>query len=385
MKNEITIKFISLNLALAIIVSFTGCNDNSTLTSSKELNSGIVSIPSNSSQTAEEPVQPVFPGVEVLELDYRVVISPVIVDTTLYMAVSEERIARDDADARHLISYDTETKATEYLFESNYASANIQQISCDGKWLVWCDQEIWGSSCEIYVMDLESREIKKIDSFKPEATSFLIPKLQSGRVYWIKEEGFNEDQNKIYGSVYEYNCETEIRKKIYSLDYIDFYNISVGVGSGKVVWSETVNDVGTLFLYDIKSGKITEYPTNFKYACSPLYSNGYAKFQGQNDFSNRFELPNHNYWYNTKTGEITEIEALDDFMFAMSENYAATSCGTIIYYYKKKGDDLILLEPYTVERGDCKFSENDIFINCYEKNKKNIIYINRLDEFPEKT
>ena len=380
------IKFASLGLCIMMLLA--ACSSGSDYSSSPISFTDSFPEASNASPSAETTYfspteeQTIFPGMEVLEFDYRMVISPVIYGNTLYMAVSEERKPREDYDARLLISYDIDTKETQYLYESVYESANLQQISCDGKWLVWTDQEAWGAACDICVMNLETREIKKVDSFKPEAASFLIPKLQKERVYWLKEESYNESENRIYGSVYEYDCLAEKTKKLYSLDYIEFYNLAVGVGSGKVIWSETIEDVGTLFIYDISSGKIDKYETSFKYACSPLYSNGFAKFQGQNDFSQRYEFPNRNYWYDTKTGKTSEIAALDDYMFAMSDNYVAASCGTIIYYYKKNGAELTLLEPYTAVRGDCKFSENDIFINAVEQDKKFVIYINKLKDFP---
>lgn len=335
----------------------------------------------NSSYITEDKI---FPGVEKLTLDYRTIISPVIYGRTLYMSVSEERIPREDIDTRHIVSYNIDTGKTEYLYESAYDSAYIQQISCDGKWLVWADQEISGAACDICVMNLESRKIEKIDNLTPEAPAFMIPKLQNERVYWIKEEHYSESDNKISGSVYEYDCVTKKKRKIASLNYIDFYNISLSVGNGKVIWSETVNDKGTLFLYDIKSQKTEKYVTGFKYACAPLYTDGYAIFQGQNTFDNGFEQPNRNYWYNIKTGEITEVKALDSVMIAASDNFLATSCGMVIYYYKRDGEKLTLLEPYTAVRGDCKFSENDIFINAREDENKTIVYINNLKDFATK-
>lgn len=332
----------------------------------------------NSSYITEDKI---FPGVEKLTLDYRTIISPVIYGRTLYMSVSEERIPREDIDTRHIVSYNIDTRKTEYLYESAYDSAYIQQISCDGKWLVWADQEISGAACDICVMNLESRKIEKIDNLTPEAPAFMIPKLQNERVYWIKEEDYSESNNKISGSVYEYDCISKAKKKIATLSYIDFYNISLSVGGGKVIWSETADDKGTLFLYDIKSQRIEKYITDFKYACAPLYTDGYAIFQGQNTFNNGFEMPNQNYLYNIETGKTTKINALDSVMIAASDDFLATSCGTIIYYYKREADNLIQLEPYTAVRGECKFSENDIFIDAVEKENKTVLYINNLKEF----
>lgn len=371
-------KILSAVSVVLIALSCCGCGKTQSVSSGGEppIQSAV-----NSATAAEDRI---FPGVEKLTLDYRTVMSPVIYGRTLYMSVSEERTPREDCDTRHIVSYNIDTGKTEYLYESAYDSAYIQQISCDGKWLVWVDQEIGGAACDICVMNLESGEIKKIDNMQPEAPAFMIPKLQNERVYWIKEEHYSERDNKISGSVYEYDCVTKKKRKIASLNYIDFYNISLSVGNGKAIWSETVNDKGTLFLYDIKSQKTEKYVTGFKYACAPLYTDGYAIFQGQNTFDNGFEQPNRNYWYNIKTGETTEVKALDSVMIAASDNFLATSCGTVIYYYKRDGEKLTLLEPYTAVRGDCKFSENDIFINAREDENKTIVYINNLKDFATK-
>ncbi len=235
-----------------------------------------------------------------VRLPYQKVLSPELCGRTLYMAVSVKDNPTGYKDAIQLVSYDLDTKQTELLFTSSYDEANIQQISCDGNWLVWTDVQAWGAACDVYVMNLKTEEAVLLEHFTPQAASVIIPSLMDGVVYYIVEEGIENDL--IYGTLYSYDCESKSKSVIARLENIHLYNLAVRSSQGKVVWNETIDGKGVLFLYDTETKKISSYQTSHTYSHNTFYNNGIIMFLGTKDFFDATKIP-ANYFYDTRTLE----------------------------------------------------------------------------------
>ena len=327
-----------------------------------------------------------FPGIERFDTPFRDISSPAVWGRTIYFAASEERYYTEEIDTRHIVSYDMDTGGIEYLYTSIYELAYDQHLSCDGKRLVWTDQDVWGGCSDICVMDLESRKITKIDSIAPEAPSFLAPRLYNDHIYWLKEEYYNESAGKIEGSVYDYNCLTGKKNRIGYINNVTDDNWFIEVCDGKVIWGEPVNGKGSFCLYDIASGKTSRYKTEFAFLGGVKYSDGFAVFSAT-DRPDGIDYPADHYFYDISTDEITPINARDKYYIKVSERYIATSpYGKVYHFYRKKGKQLTELNGWVVGTFMGNFSENDVFVSSARRNDKMTIYVsylNKLGDMPE--
>lgn len=331
-----------LLLAFSFVLLLSACSVNNSNFSSDNSNDKIASGNVSNLEYQFPEVQRDENHLEV-RLPYHNIISPELCGRILYMAVSVKDNPTGYKDAIQLVSYDLDTQQTKLLFTSSYDEANIQQINCDGRWLVWTDVQAWGAACDLYVKDLETQEVVLLEHFTPQAASVIIPSLMDGVVYYIVEEGLNNDL--IYGTLYAYDCESKSKSVIARLENIHLYNLAVRSSEGKVVWNETIDGKGTLFLYDTKTKKISHYPTSHTYSHNTFYNNGIIMFIGTDDFFGATKLPAC-YFYDTRTLEEypasvagTSMDMVGDFMLVYREpNY---------YIYQKDGLGYKMLEAHT--------------------------------------
>lgn len=259
------------------------------------------------------------------------IISPILHDGKLIMAVTTEE--RTETDCRYLVSYDLEKGTTDTLFESTHDLANIQQIQANDNWLVWNDLELYASESNIYAMSFETGIITKVNSFAPEAPSYTMPKLMGDCVYWVEEEGLKDE--KIYGTVYSYNCKTGKKEAISEMNDIYLYNLSLSADDGKVVWNEQRNGNWYIFVYDTETQKIKSFKTGEKCCYRVDYHDGYVLFVETEDFY-RGDASETAKTLEISTGEIKEAKVMTNSP-EMFGDYAVASSGSAVWFYRRSG------------------------------------------------
>lgn len=305
-------------------------------------------------------VVPDLPYIESLTVPYKAVLSPVLIDNILYMAVAKSD--RIETDTNRLIAYDMKTGKEEILFTSKHDLANIQCIQSDGKWLVWADMQLYGGAADIYAMNLETKEISCVSKFSPEAPSFITPAYMDGTVYWIEEENLKceGDNAVIGGSVYVYDCATKKKIKIADIQDIYLNNLRIAANDGKVVWF----DSGAYYIYDVKTKKIDTIKSRQKDAMGIKYSDGYIISCETDDF--KAQAVKKLVFINVKTQEYTDT-AYGFQSFYVSKKFLAGSSGSLIYFFDKNGSELSEIKELTYSNAiDMTVSENGVFITVDE-------------------
>lgn len=330
-------------LVFSFVFLLSACSaNNSNFTSSNNVDSEITSENVSNFEYQFSEVQRDENYLEV-RLPYQTILSPELCGRTLYMAVSVKDNPTGYRDAIQLVSYNLDTKQSELLFTSSYDEANIQQINCDGSWLVWTDVQAWGAACDLYVKNLETQEVVLLEHFTPQAASVIIPSLMDGVVYYIVEEGLNNDL--IYGTLYAYDCESKSKSVIARLENIHLYNLAVRSAQGKVVWNETIDGKGFLFLYDTKTKKISRYATSHTYSHNTFYHNGIIMFIGTKDFFDTTKISTC-YFYDTNTLEEYPAPVWGTVM-DMVGNYMLIYREPNYYIYQKDGSEYKILDAHT--------------------------------------
>lgn len=267
-----------------------------------------------------------------VKVPFRKILSPVIYNDDLIMAVATED--RTETDCYYLILYDIETGKYETIFESEHEYANIQHIQCNDNWLVWNDVELYASSSVTYFMNLATKKITKANEFNPEAPSTTIPKLMGDYIYWIEEEGIKNE--KIFGSVYSFNCKTQKRERIAKLDDVYLYNLSLDANDGKVVWNEQKDNAWAIYVYDIAAKQTAKYDTGEDCCYGVNCKNGCVLFLETKDYY-RGDASKKTRLLDLSTGKITDAGLMPG-QAAMFGDYAFACSATAVWFYKRSGD-----------------------------------------------
>lgn len=284
------------------------------------------------------------------------IISPILHDGKLIMAITTEE--RTETDCRYLVSYDLEKKTTDILFESTHELANVQHIQANDNWLIWNDLELYASVSDIYVMSFETGKITKVNSFAPEAPSYTVPRLMGDCVYWVEEEGLKDE--KIYGTIYSYNCRTQEKEAISKMNDIYLYNLSLSADDGKVVWNEQKNGKWYIFVYDSETGKTNAFETGEKCCYSVNCHDGYVLFVETEDYYRGYASERTKI-LDISTGEIKEAKIMTGRPKIFGD-YAVAATSTALWFYKRNGSEFESMNNlYDIIR-DYEVSENEIVI-----------------------
>ncbi|MEZ3496576.1 MAG: hypothetical protein K1V97_03295 [Lachnospiraceae bacterium] len=303
---------------------------------------------------------PDLPYIQSVTVPYKQVYSPVLCGNILYMAVAKSD--RSETDTNRLVAYNIETGKEELLFTSKQELANMQSLQTDGKWLVWIDLALYGGECNIYMMDMQSREITRVNHFTSEAPSCTSPIYMDGKIYWIEEEkviGDGEDL-AIYGHVYVYDCLTKKKTAIAEVHNIYENNLQLAAKDGKVIWFERIGEVGAYYIYDVESGKTDTIPSKQPDAMNIQYTDGYIFATETENFKER--TPKQLVCVNIQTKEITEL--LPEFSrFDLSNNYLIGFTGSVVWFYSRSGNSIECLPEIACSNfSDYQVNANDEFI-----------------------
>lgn len=300
---------------------------------------------------------PNVPYVQTVTVPYRQVLDPVLIGNTLYMAVAKPD--RSETDTNRLVAYDIETGKERLLFTSTQEEAMMQFLQTDGKWLIWMDLALQGGECNIYMMDMETQKITRVNHFSSTAPSYTTPILMNGKIYWMEEENVTGegDNLSIYGHIYYYDCQTQKKSEIAEMHNIWINNLNLSAKDGKVVWFERLDDLSAYYIYDVETGKMDTIPAKQRDAMNIQYVDGYIFASETENFKE--QTPKQMVCINTRTKEYTEL--MPGFhRFDLSENYLVGSSGSVVWFYSRTGNTLeILPEIACSDFSDYNITPND--------------------------
>lgn len=327
------------SVTLIILLSFCGCNNGSPNAATEE-SSAIVSEYANITETVTVP--------------YKAVLSPIICNDTLYMAVAKED--RSETDTNRLISYDIKSEKEKVLFTSTHDLANIQCIQGDMNWLVFADISLFGSPANIYVLNLNSNEINCIRKSNYHETVYTIPTYYNEAVYWIEP---NQDSSS--GSVCVYYCKTQTKEVLSEIKKITTGTLRLSAADEKVIWF----DSGKYYLFDTITQKIKTIPAHKNDAMNICYSDGYI-FSNETD-SFEQQSPKELVCINVDTREYSKL-SWNFQRFFVSSNHLVGSTGSVLRFFKKAKNKISEIEMLAnLNAVDVAISNNDTFITV-EKN-----------------
>lgn len=185
---------------------------------------------------------------EIVKVPFKSVSSPLLLDGKLVMAVATAD--RTETDRRYLISYDIGSGKYDNIFESTHELGDIQSIRFDGEWLIWNDCEIYNSARNIYCTNYKTKEITQITKLGNDS-AVGEPCISDGVVFW--DECFDIGGENTRSLIKAYDCTTKETKTISE------GGDKVCAGDGKAVFTVNKGGKTTLGVYDIASGKVTEF------------------------------------------------------------------------------------------------------------------------------
>lgn len=339
-------------VVLALLFLFTACKGTQV---TDENTTSEVSAPTNAVDALREP--PDLPYIQTITVPYRQVQDPILRGNLLYMAVAKPD--RSETDTNRLVSYNIETGEETLLFTSKQELAMMQSLQADDEWLIWIDLALYGGECNIYMMNLESQEITRVNHFSSEAPSYTSPIYMDGKIYWIEEEKVIGDGENlsIYGHVYSYDCRTKTKTAIAEMHNIYENNLDLAAKDGKVVWFERTGEIGAYYIYDAETGKIDVISSKQRDSMNIQYTNGYIFAAETEDFMER--TPKQLVCINIETKEYTDLSP--DFVnFCVSDNYLFGSTGLVVWFYSRTDNTIECLpEIACSDFSDYNVSKND--------------------------
>lgn len=331
--------YVLLSISLVFILClFSACTNASGGPSVSE-------TPSATDTAYEVPDPADIPNMRTVTVPYKAVMDPVLCGDLLYMAVAKED--RSETDTNRLVAYNLETGEETLLFTSKQELAMMQALQTDGTWLVWIDLGLYGDACNIYMMNLETKEITLVNAFSSEAPSYTLPAYMDGKIYWIEEESVSGegDDLRINGHVYSYDCASKEKTAIAELHNIYLNNLEVAAKDGKVVWFERTGDNGAYYLYDTETGKTDVVPSQLPDAMNIQYVDGYIFSNETENFTEQTTKHMVDVQVDTKT--YTKLEP-NFTRFYLTDHYLLGFNGSSIPIYKRTGGTIEILSDYTI-------------------------------------
>lgn len=330
---------VALVTALAVFVSLFGCTDAPNAVIDDESSTAVNKF-DNIPQTITVP--------------YKAVLSPLLINDTLYMAVSEED--RSETDTNRLVSYNIETCEEEILFTSSQELANIQCLQGDQNWLVFADMALYGDNTNIYVMNINTRKFVCIYQTESSRSYYAIPTYMDGSVYWV-EQDFDDES----GVISVYNCNEKSKETLATVKNVSTGNLRISAADGKVVWF----DSGNYYLFDTVSEETQIIMAHNNDAMNVCYSNGYIFANETENFMQ--QTPKKLVCIDTATEEYSEFSwTLQRFI--IGSEYFAGSTGSILRFFRINGNRIFeIKELSNTTAMDMTASHNDTFITV-EKN-----------------
>lgn len=216
-----------------------------------------------------------------LSIPYKQVATPTYKDNYLYIPVNKEGEFIDT-----IIKYGINGKSESSIFSSKLEDSAINNLQVNNEWMIWVESESTGANNKIYAKNIQSSEIKVISESDPNIVTITSPILNESNVAWI-------DIINRSPVVVHYDLIKQEKKTISEIHTHSFYNNWVDLQNGKILWTDSTNNKGYYFIYDIKNEETFSYEAPFVFP-------GYAKLSNNYIFSINFN--DHRIWTNQEFG-----------------------------------------------------------------------------------
>lgn len=288
---------------------------------------------------------------ETVKVPFKSVSSPLLLDGKLVMAVATED--RTETDRRYLISYDIGSGKYDNIFESTHELGDIQSIRFDGKWLIWNDCEIYNSARNIYCMNYKTKEITQITKLGNDS-AVGEPCISDGVVFW--DECFDIGGENTRSLIKAYDCTTKETKTISE------GGDKVSAGDGKAVFTVNKGGKTTLGVYDIESGKVTEFTLGDGSYTLKDCAAGYALYAETKDPS-RGDSSQKTWIIDLSDGKTVVADIFPDGAKLFGD--CAVSCtASALWFYKRDGGTLSIIDGLRdTNVADASFAGNNTVIS----------------------
>ncbi|MGE7949474.1 hypothetical protein [Lysinibacillus sp. NPDC093688] len=159
-----------------------------------------------------------------------------------------------------IIQYNRKTQTYKTIFNSKFKFPSVQGLEMNDNWLVWVDADEGGGQINPYLMNLNTNEIQPLTQENDPNIDNDFPVLVEDYAAWI-----SMDQRTSKPKVMLKNLQTNETDSIFDLNTYTFMNMFLSAKEGKILFTDKKNNVGYLYLYDVKSKEIEEIKTNYEF------------------------------------------------------------------------------------------------------------------------
>lgn len=159
-----------------------------------------------------------------------------------------------------IIQYNRKTQKYKTIFKSKFKMPSVQGLEINDDWLVWVDADETGAQENPYSMNLNTYEIQPLAQENDPNIKNDFPVLVEDYAAWI-----SMDRRTKKPKVMLKNLETKKTESIFDLNTFTFMNMFLSAKDGKILFTDEKNNIGYLYLYDVKSKEIEEIKTDYKY------------------------------------------------------------------------------------------------------------------------
>ncbi|MEK5486422.1 MULTISPECIES: hypothetical protein [Lysinibacillus] len=158
-----------------------------------------------------------------------------------------------------IIQYNRKTQKYKTIFNSKFELPSVQGLELNDNWLVWVDSDETGSQKNAYSMNLNTNEIQPLTQENDPNINNAFPVLVEDYAAWI-----SIDSRTSKPKVMLKNLKTNETESIFDLNTYTFMNMFLSAKDGKILFTDKKNNVGYLYLYDVKSKEIKEIKTDYE-------------------------------------------------------------------------------------------------------------------------
>lgn len=304
-------------------------------------------------------------GVASLKLPYYNVTSPVKQGDKLYFTASKDSVEKWKLQC--LIEYDFNAKKYTDLYTSKCVEPTMQNVSCNENWVVWTDENN-GTVEDICYMNIKSGKIETIS--KLDEKSIVIPSLYENYISWVQGN-----------DIILLNLETKKKTVIGKIDESGSHNEFLSFTDNKIIWTDTVDNKGCYFVYDVDTKKTESYKTDSKYLGYPQYANGlifseiFENLSEERGFLGMYDIINNK--------QLKEMEYIMPDITRVTDDYFVYSSQGNINVYKIDGATISntnLTELKTTQPGWTVCEDNTIIYMTSKDGQKSEIKIIELDK-----
>ncbi|MEQ6353449.1 hypothetical protein ABNX05_02340 [Lysinibacillus sp. M3] len=159
-----------------------------------------------------------------------------------------------------IIQYNRKTQQYKTIFNSKFEFPSVQGLEMNDNWLVWVDADEGGGQKNSYLMNLKTNEIQPLTEENNPNIDNDFPVLVEDYAAWI-----SIDLRTGKPKVMLKNLKTNETDSIFDLNTYTFMNMFLSAKEGKILFTDKKNNVGYLYLYDLKSKEIDEIKTDYEF------------------------------------------------------------------------------------------------------------------------